>query len=37
MVDMENLVARILDRRAVAPTSRNLLVGISGIHGSGKG
>jgi uridine kinase len=37
MVDMENLVARILDRRAVAPTSRNLLVGISGIDGCGKG
>jgi uridine kinase len=37
MVDMENLVARILDRRALAPDNRSLLVGISGIDGSGKG
>jgi uridine kinase len=37
MVDMDSLVARILRRRAVVPKNRSLLVGVSGIDGSGKG
>ena len=37
MVDMDDLVARILRQRAVLPEARSLLVGVSGIDGSGKG
>lgn len=37
MVDMDNLVSRILSQRALLPRDRSLLVGISGIDGSGKG
>jgi uridine kinase len=37
MVDMNDLVARILDQRAAIPEGPSLLVGISGIDGSGKG
>src|SRR6266849_3297407 len=37
MVDMDNVVARILRERAAVSEQRSLLVGISGIDGSGKG
>lgn len=37
MVDMNEVVARIVRERAVAPERRSLLVGLSGIDGSGKG
>ena len=37
MVDINDLVARILRQRAVVPERRSLLVGVSGIDGSGKG
>ena len=37
MVDMDKLVATIVSRRATVPENRSLLVGISGIDGSGKG
>lgn len=37
MVEMDNLVSRILSERALAPNDRSLIVGISGIDGSGKG
>lgn len=37
MVEMDNLVSRILSERALLPKDRSLLVGISGIDGSGKG
>jgi uridine kinase len=37
MVGMDGLVARILDQRAIVPAQRSLLVGVSGIDGSGKG
>ena len=37
MVDLNDLVARILGQRAAIPEGRSLLVGISGIDGSGKG
>lgn len=37
MVEMDNLVSRILGERALLAKNRSLLVGISGIDGSGKG
>jgi uridine kinase len=37
MVDMKEVVARIVRKRAMAPARRSLLVGLSGIDGSGKG
>ena len=37
MVEMDNLVSRILSQRALERKDRSLLVGISGIDGSGKG
>ena len=37
MVDMDDVVARILRQRAVVSEQRSLLVGVSGIDGSGKG
>ena len=37
MVDMDDIVARILRERAVVSEQRSLLVGVSGIDGSGKG
>jgi len=37
MVDMNEVVARIVRQRAVTPERRSLLVGLSGIDGSGKG
>jgi uridine kinase len=37
MVELEAAVARILQQRATVPANRALLVGISGIDGSGKG
>ncbi len=37
MVDMNEVVARIVRQRAVAPDRRSLLVGLSGIDASGKG
>lgn len=37
MVEMANLVSKILALRASVPQDRSLLVGISGIDGSGKG
>lgn len=35
MVDMDELVAKIVRQRAVIPKGRSLLVGVSGIDGSG--
>jgi pantothenate kinase-related protein Tda10 len=37
MVDIDEVVAKILRQRAVLPEARSLLVGVSGIDGSGKG
>lgn len=37
MVSLDEVVTRILERRAEVPESRSLLVGLSGIDGSGKG
>jgi uridine kinase len=37
MVDMDDVVARILRERAAVSEQRSLLVGVSGIDGSGKG
>lgn len=37
MVDINEVVARIAQQRAVIPEARSLLVGVSGIDGSGKG
>ena len=37
MARIDDAVARILKRRAILPEERSLLVGISGIDGSGKG
>ncbi|SRR6266567_2299176 len=37
MVNMDQLVAKILRQRAVVPEGRSLLVGVSGIDGGGKG
>lgn len=37
MVEMDNLIARILSQRASVPDTRSRLVGISGIDASGKG
>ena len=37
MVSLDEVVTRILERRAQVPESRSLLVGLSGIDGSGKG
>jgi uridine kinase len=37
MVDTDDVVARILRERAILPEQRSLLVGVSGIDGSGKG
>ncbi len=37
MVEMDDLVSRILSECALLPRDRSLLVGISGIDGSGKG
>ncbi len=37
MVNMDDLVAGILRQRAALPEARSLLVGVSGIDGSGKG
>lgn len=37
MVDMDDVVARILRERGIVSEQRSLLVGISGIDGSGKG
>ena len=36
-MDIDEVVNRILDRRAEVPENRSLLVGISGIDGCGKG
>jgi uridine kinase len=37
MVDINEVVARIVQQRSVIPEGRSLLVGVSGIDGSGKG
>lgn len=37
MARIDDAVARILKQRATVPENRSLLVGISGIDGSGKG
>jgi uridine kinase len=37
MIGIDEIVRQILERRASAPNTRSLLVGISGIDGSGKG
>jgi uridine kinase len=37
MMNMDSLVERILSRRSAVPVDQSLLVGISGIDGSGKG
>src|ERR1700741_1265949 len=37
MVNIDDVVVRILRERAMVPEQRSLLVGISGIDGSGKG
>lgn len=37
MADIDELVARILSQRQLVPKTRSLLVGVSGIDGSGKG
>ena len=37
MADIDEVIAKILNRRASLPEKRSLLVGISGIDGSGKG
>src|SRR5258705_12251171 len=37
MADINEVVARIVQQRPVIPEARSLLVGVSGIDGSGKG
>jgi len=37
MITIDHIIDRIIDRRAKTPGNRSLLVGISGIDGSGKG
>ena len=37
MVDIDEVVARVLRQRALIPEARSLLVGVSGIDGCGKG
>ena len=37
MITIDGVVSKILERRATTPETRSLLVGISGIDGSGKG
>src|SRR5688572_15083306 len=37
MVDINDAVTRILNQRTIVPRERSLLVGLSGIDGSGKG